>query len=203
MHFQKVNFPKTKTTSLTKSNPYLNRYGYHLPYHYNDPSFTNNYKGLFLKKDVYIQSLLHNRFVPNKNLIKNKKYIIKKNNNLTNPKEILINANFPIKKNNNLFQYYIMKKEKYNLEKNPYIVKYGSFCFGQQTYKPKVNKDSNIIEVKKNQTTFDIGMNTIKNEYKNKLNNSLNKTLPTIPGLITKKDDNNSKYTLLKKSLMF
>ena len=46
-------------------------------------------------------------------------------------------------------------------------------------------------------------MNTIKNEYKNKLNNSLNKTLPTIPGLITKKDDNNSKYTLLKKSLMF
>ena len=183
MHFQKVNFPKTKTTSLTKSNPYLNRYGYHLPYHYNDPSFTNNYKGLYLKKDVYIQSLLHNRFVPNKNLIKNKKYIIKKNNNL--------------------FQYYIMKKEKYNLEKNPYIVKYGSFCFGQQTYKPKVNKDSNIIEVKKNQTTFDIGMNTIKNEYKNKLNNSLNKTLPTIPGLITKKDDNNSKYTLLKKSLMF
>jgi hypothetical protein len=73
-------FPKTLTTSLRKTNPYLNKQGYCLPYKYSDPSYKLKYKGIFLKKDVDIQKLIHKRFISNRNLkdkYKKKKYFIK------------------------------------------------------------------------------------------------------------------------------
>ena len=133
---QNNKFPKILTTSLTKTNPYLSKHGYYLPYHYSDPSFSNNYKGLFLKKDIYIQTLLHKRFVPNKN-IKYIKYY--KKNNSSYPNEIFINTNLPPRENRNIFQYYLLKTDRKILEENPYIVKYGSFSFGRQSIKPKIN----------------------------------------------------------------
>ena len=186
---QKNNFPKIVTTSLTKENPYFSKQGYYLPYHYNDPSFSNNYKGLFLKKDIYIQTLLHKRYVPNKNI----KYIkYTKKNNSSYPNEIFINTNLPPRENRNIFQYYLLKTDRKILEENPYIVKYGSFSFGQQTIKPKINlthdkinTNSLNIDNKKNNNNKKGNFPSLKNSNKNKE--------------ITQEK---VKYTLLKYSLM-
>ena len=186
---QNNKFPKILTTSLTKTNPYLRKHGNYLPYHYTDPSFSNNYKGLFLKKDIYIQTLLHKRFVPNKN-IKYVKY--RKKNNSSYPNEIFINTNLPPRENRNIFQYYLLKTDRKILEENPYIVKYGSFSFGKQTIKPKMNLTHDKI-------------NTNSINYDNeKYNKNKKEKLPSLNNSIKKKEISQEKvkYILLKNSLM-
>ena len=186
---QKNNFPKIVTTSLTKENPYFSKQGYYLPYHYNDPSFSNNYKGLFLKKDIYIQTLLYKRYVPNKNI----KYIkYTKKNNSSYPNEIFINTNLPPRENRNIFQYYLLKTDRKILEENPYIVKYGSFSFGRQSIKPKINLTYDKINT--NSINFDKEKYNInKKEKFHSLNNSIKKK---------EISQEKIKYTLLKNSLM-
>ena len=184
-------FPKTLTTSLRKTNPYLNKQGYYLPYKYSDPSYKLKYTGIFLKKDVDIQKLIHKRFISNRNIIDNK---YKKKNTSLSPKEVIINTYFPLKNNNNLFQYYLTKKDRKVFEDNPFISKYGSFNFGIKSNNHKkilMNFSEQKIKLNtlnpfnhhnhKKVKTLEIGINTINidsSSTRNKLNKIYKKRNP-------------------------
>ena len=184
-------YPKTITTSLTKSNTYLNKPGYYLPYKYKNPIHSQKYKGLFLKKDIYIQNLIHNHYVTNKKLIKNKTYILK-NKSSSIPKEIILNTNFPLQESKNLFQIYLIRKDRKIFDDNPFITKYGSFNFGMKINNKMNEKnqkkiDINILKPKKNlfinfSNDILLNLNTIKNEkQKNKKVETIEVGTNTIP----------------------
>ena len=183
----KTFYPKTITTSLTKSNTYLNKPGYHLPYKYNNPTHSQKYKGLFLKKDIYIQNLIHNHYVTNKKLIKNKTYVLKKKSSSI-PKEIILNANFPLKETKNLFQIYLSRKDRKIFDENPFISKYGSFNFGvnnknsnQKKIEIKLNKPKKNIFINFSNDTI-LNLNTINNERpKNKQVETIEVGINTLP----------------------
>ena len=180
-------YPKTITTSLTKSNTYLNKPGYHLPYKYNNPTHSQKYKGLFLKKDIYIQNLIHNHYVTNKKLIKNKTYVLKKKSSSI-PKEIILNANFPLKETKNLFQIYLSRKDRKIFDENPFISKYGSFNFGvnnrnsnQKKIEIKLNKPKKNIFINFSNAPI-LNFNTIKHErQKNKQVETIEVGINTLP----------------------
>ena len=58
----KYNFKiNSKSSSLSKINPYYESKDHYLPYKYKDPSFKTQYNGLLLQKDYLILNLMKNR----------------------------------------------------------------------------------------------------------------------------------------------
>lgn len=138
-----MNSPKLKSraVSLTRLNPYFNKVGYHLPYKYADPTFRKDCQGLFLKKDVELQKLIHKNFghFPNIKIKKIKKHYFIDSNNSAYPKEIILNTVFPIyRTKGNLVNKFMEMQEKNLFNFNPYITKYGSFSFGKNKKKKKI-----------------------------------------------------------------
>ena len=144
-----MNSPKLKSraVSLTRLNPYFNKVGYHLPYKYADPTFRKDCQGLFLKKDVELQKLIHKNFghFPNIKIKKIKKHYFIDSNNSAYPKEIILNTVFPIyRTKGNLVNKFMEMQEKNLFNFNPYITKYGSFSFGKNKKKKKIILQNNL-----------------------------------------------------------
>ena len=60
--FDKNKFKKkSKSSSLSKINPYYDNRDNYLPYKYKDPSFKTKYNGPLMKKDLYLLNLMNNR----------------------------------------------------------------------------------------------------------------------------------------------
>jgi hypothetical protein len=156
---------KARSVSLTKLNPYYNKIGYHLPYNYEDPTFRKTCKGLFLKKDIYLQELIQKKLsnLPQVKMKRPKKHYYIDSNNTAYPKEIILNTVFPLKKrrNNNIANKFFEMEERKLFESNPYIIKYGSFSFGKDISKKKIIlpidlKNENINKIPFNKNINDI-----------------------------------------------
>ena len=197
---------KARSVSLTKLNPYYNKIGYHLPYNYEDPTFRKKCKGLFLKKDIYLQELIQKKLsnLPQVKMKRPKKHYYIDSNNTAYPKEIILNTVFPLKKrrNNNIANKFFEMEERKLFESNPYIIKYGSFSFGKDTLRKKITlsidlKNENITKIPFNKNINDIIKNVnIDKSYTERLNKKtkkrieVRKHIPTMNEILNNNNDN-------------
>ncbi len=197
---------KARSVSLTKLNPYYNKIGYHLPYNYEDPTFRKTCKGLFLKKDIYLQELIQKKLsnLPQVKMKRPKKHYYIDSNNTAYPKEIILNTVFPLKKrrNNNIANKFFEMEERKLFESNPYIIKYGSFSFGKDILRKKITlsidlKNENITKIPFNKNINDIIKNVnIDKSYTERLNKKtkkrieVRKHIPTMNEILNNNNDN-------------
>jgi hypothetical protein len=197
---------KARSVSLTKLNPYFNKIGYHLPYNYEDPTFRKTCKGLFLKKDIYLQELIQKKLsnLPQVKMKRPKKHYYIDSNNTAYPKEIILNTVFPLKKrrNNNIANKFFEMEERKLFESNPYIIKYGSFSFGKDILRKKITlsidlKNENITKIPFNKNINDIIKNVnIDKSYTERLNKKtkkrieVRKHIPTMNEILNNNNDN-------------
>ena len=197
---------KARSVSLTKLNPYYNKIGYHLPYNYEDPTFRKTCKGLFLKKDIYLQELIQKKLsnLPQVKMKRPKKHYYIDSNNTAYPKEIILNTVFPLKKrrNNNIANKFFEMEERKLFESNPYIIKYGSFSFGKDILRKKIKllidlKNENITKIPFNKNINDIIKNVnIDKSYTERLNKKtkkrieVRKHIPTMNEILNNNNDN-------------
>jgi hypothetical protein len=203
MYSSKLN---SRSVSLTKLNPYYNKIGYHLPYNYEDPTFRKTCKGLFLKKDIYLQELIQKKLsnLPQVKMKRPKKHYYIDSNNTAYPKEIILNTVFPLKKrrNNNIANKFFEMEERKLFESNPYIIKYGSFSFGKDILRKKITlsidlKNENITKIPFNKNINDIIKNVnIDKSYTERLNKKtkkrieVRKHIPTMNEILNNNNDN-------------
>ena len=199
---------KARSVSLTKLNPYYNKIGYHLPYNYEDPTFRKTCKGLFLKKDIYLQELIQKKLsnLPQVKMKRPKKHYYIDSNNTAYPKEIILNTVFPLKKrrNNNIANKFFEMEERKLFDSNPYIIKYGSFSFGKDILRKKITlsidlKNENITKIPFNKNINDIIKNVnIDKSYTERLNKKTKKKIlerkhiPTMNEILN--DNNNDNF---------
>ncbi len=198
---------KSRSVSLTKLNPYFNKIGYHLPYNYEDPTFRKKCKGLFLKKDIYLQELIQKKLsnLPQVKIKKPKKHYFIDSNNTAYPKEIILNTVFPLTKrrNNNIANRFFEMEERKLFDTNPYIIKYGSFSFGKDISKKKIIlpidlKNENINKIPFNKNINDIINNVnIDKSYTDRLNKktmkkiAVRKHIPTMNEILNNNNNDN------------
>ena len=196
----------SRSVSLTKLNPYYNKIGYHLPYNYEDPTFRKTCKGLFLKKDIYLQELIQKKLsnLPQVKMKRPKKHYYIDSNNTAYPKEIILNTVFPLKKrrNNNIANKFFEMEERKLFESNPYIIKYGSFSFGKDILRKKITlsidlKNENITKIPFNKNINNIINNVnIDKSYTERLNKKTKKKIlerkhiPTMNEILNNNNDN-------------
>ena len=205
MYSSKLN---SRSVSLTKLNPYFNKIGYNLPYNYEDPTFRKKCKGLFLKKDIYLQELIQKKLsnLPQVKMKKKKRHYFIDSNNTAYPKEIILNTVFPLKKrrNNNIANKFFEMEERKLFESNPYIIKYGSFSFGKDNLRKKIIlpinfNNENIPKIPFNKNINDIIKNVnIDKSYTERLNKKTKKKIlerkhiPTMNEILN--DNNNDNF---------
>ena len=205
MYSSKLN---SRSVSLTKLNPYFNKIGYNLPYNYEDPTFRKKCKGLFLKKDIYLQELIQKKLsnLPQVKMRKKKRHYFIDSNNTAYPKEIILNTVFPLKKrrNNNIANKFFEMEERKLFESNPYIIKYGSFSFGKDNFRKKIILPINFNNENIPKIPFNKNINNIINNvnidksYTERLNKKTKKKIlerkhiPTMNEILN--DNNNDNF---------
>ena len=205
MYSSKLN---SRSVSLTKLNPYFNKIGYNLPYNYEDPTFRKKCKGLFLKKDIYLQELIQKKLsnLPQVKMKKKKRHYFIDSNNTAYPKEIILNTVFPLKKrrNNNIANKFFEMEERKLFDSNPYIIKYGSFSFGKDNFRKKIILPINFNNENIPKIPFNKNINNIINNvnidksYTERLNKKTKKKIlerkhiPTMNEILN--DNNNDNF---------
>lgn len=163
-------FSSHRSFSLKKFNPYVTKQSF-FPYKYKDPSFTTKFKGLTLKKDYFLQTLLSNRL--NANTRSTKMFKFKRNRNLNSPNEILLNSNMVNSPNLNINVYnsLLRQNELKTLISNPFKEKYGNE-FGYKNLSDTehtINNNNNntMMSFTKNTTASMVNNTNEANDIKN------------------------------------
>ena len=165
-------------------------------------------KGLFLKKDIYLQELIQKKLsnLPQVKMKRPKKHYYIDSNNTAYPKEIILNTVFPLKKrrNNNIANKFFEMEERKLFDSNPYIIKYGSFSFGKDNFRKKIILPINFNNENIPKIPFNKNINNIINNvnidksYTERLNKKTKKKIlerkhiPTMNEILN--DNNNDNF---------